>query len=119
VPVPEVPEVEPAPEVPPMPVPEVPLPTLDAPAPEVPVPVFQVFEPEPELVDDDSEAPEPDELDGEVWLVVTPEPLAASGVAPSMVALLVPVELQAAMLMAIRAPITTVWYFFMVFSSIG
>lgn len=77
--------------------------------PEVPLPAVPVLDdPEPELVEDDSEAPEPDELAGEVWLVVTPEPLAAAEPLsmllevlpepdePLMSLPLVPVELQAA-----------------------
>jgi hypothetical protein len=69
--------------------------------------------------------PRPDEV---VELVV-PEPLVlrelpsmpldvvpAVAELPLMSLLLVPVELQAARLRAIRAPITTPWYFFMIFS---
>lgn len=111
VPVPEVPEPEvpepevPEPEVPQSPRPEVPVlpevPELEvpeAPLPEVPmVPELEVLPP-PEL---------PELLE------------VALGEEPPVSLELVPVELHAARLIAIRAPMRTPWYFFMILSLCG
>lgn len=101
VPVPEVPEPEvpqsPRPEVPVLPeVPELEVP--EAPLPEVPmVPELEVLPPlePPELLE------------------------VALGEESSMPLELVPVELHAARLIAIRAPMRTPWYFFMILSLCG
>jgi hypothetical protein len=78
-----------------------------------------------------SAAPEPDELFGEPWVVVTPDAFAALEFGciplpletvplvdelPLMVPASVPVVLHAARLRAIRAAIVALWIVFMTFS---
>jgi hypothetical protein len=81
--------------------------------------------------DEVSVAPEPEELVGEPWVVVTPEALAALELGcislpletvpavaelPLMLPALVPVELQAARPMAITTAIAAPWIVFIAFS---
>ena len=131
VPVPEVPEPEVLePEVPEPEVPELEVPEPEVPEPEVPQsprPEVPVLPEVPEL--EVPEAPLPDvpmvpEFEVPVMLLPlalpSPEPLeVALDDEPPVLLESVPVELHAARLIAIRAPMRTPWYFFMIFSLCG